>query len=66
MTYILNNSCKIASRWLPQNNSDDKSTLNQVWLGAIWQQAITWNNVLKFYDVIWSHLAPNKLAGMLQ
>ena len=32
-------------RWMPQNLTDDKSTLVQVWLGGIRQQAICWVNV---------------------
>ena len=38
-------SCEIVLRWMPQNPTDDKSTLVQVMACAIRQQAITWVNV---------------------
>ena len=39
---ILSFSCEIALRWMPQDFTDDKSTLGQV---MAWQQAIIWANV---------------------
>ena len=43
--YILSNSCEIAIRWMSLKLTDDSSTLFQLWLGALRQQAITWINV---------------------
>ena len=33
----------------------DNLTLAQVWLGAIWQQAIASPNAVKIYDAIWRY-----------
>ena len=55
-------SCEIALIWMSLDFADDQSTLVQVMLGAIRQQAITWANV---DSVLCHHLAslgPNELT----
>ena len=47
--------CKIALRWRSLDLINDKSTLVQVMLGALTQQAITWANIDQIYVAIWRH-----------
>ena len=49
---FLSNSHETASRSMPQNPTDDKSTLAQVMGGATRQQAITSVNVTQIYVTI--------------
>ena len=45
-------------RWMPQNLTDDKSTLVQV---MAWQQAITWTSVDQDLQRHMALLGPNEL-----
>ena len=49
-------------RWIPQDLTDDKSTLVQVRLGAVRQQAITWTSVDQDLQGHMASLGPNELS----
>ena len=50
----LGTRCEIADRWMPQNLTNEKSTLVQVMVGAVMHQAMTWAN---FDQYLWRHQA---------